>query len=188
MKGKGMDKRFIGFISAMLILLATAIVPGCNLTEAINGAEQARDSAIVQRDDARAKAANAAYTDREREQYAKVADELDKAIGHANVVIDSLKAGVNPDGSLNIEAAVATAGGLLPPPYGTLIPIFAGFAGLGFKWLQARQALSSTVKGIEAAKAKDPELKAAIKRNADTISEAQTWYAYQTIESLTSGK
>lgn len=182
-----MDKRLYGFIAAMVVLFATAIVPGCNLTEAITNAEQARDTAIVQRDDARAKAANAAYTDADRADYAKVADELDKAIGHANVVIDSLKAGVNPDGSVNIEAAVATAGGLLPPPYGTLLPMVGMLIGMGFKWQQARSALTSTVKGIEAAKAKDPELKAAIKRNADTISEQQTWYAYQTIESLTSG-
>jgi hypothetical protein len=155
------------------------------MQEAITNAEQAREAAVVSRDEARAKAANAALPADDRAEFAKYADALDGVIAEADKAIEVIKSGTNPDGTINYENMAATAGGLVPPPWGPVIGLAGVLIPMALGWRRAHQGLASTVAGLEAAKAKDPEFAAGFKRNADVISEAQTWYAYRYIDENT---
>lgn len=119
---------------------------------------------------------------------------MERIVDHARRGDEILQASINPDGSINVEAVAQQTAPYLPFPWNVVIVVGAGLAGrvlaerqiraIRTAQQQAEADRDSIIKGIDAARASDPSLKAAMKAQEGTILKHYTDTAHDRVEKL----
>ena len=177
----------LALVSVVVLILALA---GCSaagvsasrsqVASALSSLDQAR-AAAVERLSAAEAAGDAAAAERARDTIAS-ADAIN---GRLDQVAAALAAATNPDGSVNVGAAASAAAPFLPPPWNLVLLLGGPALAALIQELRVRRAVAdagSIVSGLEAAKAANPALGAALKASAPVLLEHYTDSAYAMVE------